>query len=176
MTSRRLWSPVVAGLLVTGLLGVGGGGAVAVEPRTVTASLMVPASAFTPTSEAWDYWNYNSFLGMDAGSGAFVASLSFPVTVVSIKRITLYASDPSSADSVCVRLYRARPAAETGDWATPHICTVDSTDRPQTVYTTEISPRQVDTAFHGSHLWVNLSGPTVIFSGVRINYSYEAGA
>lgn len=170
MTSKRLWVPVLAGLLIAGLLGVGGGGAAAVEPRTVAASIMIPAAAFTPSSDNRDYDNYGDNLLLNTGTGGFIAALSFPVPVVEIRRITLYAQR-----GICVHLFRSRPAAAVADHA-GMVCTADSTAASQTVFTTAISPRQVDTAFHGPYLLVSLSGPGVYFYGVKINYSYEAGA
>jgi hypothetical protein len=168
----RVWIPVLVGLLVAVLLGPAG--VTAVEPRTVTASIMVPAAAFIPTSDNVDYSNASA-LDLDTGTGGFTALLSFPVAEVNIKRITLYAHDENSAARVCVSLRRSRPA----DGLAPEVgrvCTVDSADLPQSAFTTAISPRQVDTAFHGPFLWVSLSGPGVWFYGVKITYSYEAGA
>ena len=172
--TRRLWFPLLAGLLVAGVLGVGGVGAAALEPRTVTASIMVPAAAFNPNTDDWDYINQGFNIAMNDGSGNFTAPLSFPVGVVNIKRITLYAYD-SGAEKVCATLYRSRPPA--GDEGlTGTVCTADSAADPQTAYTTAISPRQVNTAFHGPYLRVYLSSPSVYFYGVKITYSYDAGA
>jgi hypothetical protein len=168
--TRRLWVPVLAGLLAAGLLGVGSGGAVAVEPRTVTESIMVSAATFTPSGDNWDYDNNGSYLILRTGPGAFSAPLSLPVAAVNIKRITLYAQR-----GVCVHLFRSRPAAATFDHA-GMVCTADSTAASQTVHTTEISPRQVNTEFHSPYLWVYLSEPNVYFYGVKITYTYETGA
>jgi len=168
--TRRFWVPVLAGLLVAGLLGVGGGGAVAVEPRTVTESLMVSAATFTPSRDDWDYDNHGDYLILPTGSGAFAAPLSFPVPVVNIKRITLYAQR-----GICVHLFRFRPAAAFADHA-GMVCTADTTAASQTVHTTEISPRQVNTAFHSPYLWVYLSDPGRLLLWVKITYTYETGA
>lgn len=166
--TRRLWAPVLVGLLVAGLLGPAAG--TAVEPRTVTASIMVPVAAFTPSGDNWDYDNYGDSLVMGTGPGAFAAPLSFPVPEVSIKRITLYAQR-----GICVHLFRARPAAGVAEH-TGTACTADDTSATQTVYTTTISPRQVNTAFHSPYLWVYFSAPNVVFYGVKVTYTYEAGA
>lgn len=166
MTSRRLWVPALAGLLVAVLLGPAG--ATAVEPRTVTASIMIPAAAFMPTRDDSGYFNAGSYLTGGA-DGTFLAPLSFPVPVVNIKRITLYAWD-NGLGSVCAQLHRSRPAAGTKDYA-GFVCTVDSTTDPQTVYTTAINPSQVNTAFHGPYLAVTFFGPVKLY-GVKVNYSY----
>ena len=171
--TRRLWAPVVVGMLVTGVLGIGGGGAVAVEPRTVTASVMIPATAFIPNSDDVDYFISGLVLRTPTGNGNFTAPLSFPVPVVSIKRITLYAYDNDADGLVGVALGRARPAdGALNEAANFH--SIDSPANPQTIYTTAISPRQINTAFHGAHLWVFLAGPNGRFYGVKVTYTYEA--
>jgi len=58
---RKLLVPVLVGLLVAGVSGVGGDGAVAAEPRVTTRSIMIPAAAFIPTTDDPDYYN----LGID---------------------------------------------------------------------------------------------------------------
>lgn len=173
--TKRLWVPVLAGLLVAGLLGVGGGGAVAAEPRTVTASIMIPTAAFIPAYDGIDYSNWGPHITVGSTGGAFAAPLSFPVPVVTIRRITLYAYDNDPAANVCASLLRSRPAAGVEDNA-GGVCTVNSPDDPQTVYTTAMNPRQVNTAFHSPYLWVSLSGPGVWIYGVKITYTYDPGA
>jgi len=169
--TRQLWVPVLAGLLVAGLLGVAGTGVAAVEPRTVTASIMVPAAAFIPTTDLSKYASNGRETTVGIGGGSFFAPLSFPVPVVNIKKITLYAFVNTPSDIICATLSRSRPSAGTTDWV-GGVCAVDNTADPQTVYTTAISPRKVNTALHGSYLWVELSGPGVKFYGVKVNYSY----
>lgn len=173
--TSRLWVPVLVGCLVAGLVGVGGGGAVAVEPRTVTASIMIPTAAFIPAYDGIDYYNNGQETTMGTAGGTVFALLSFPVPVVSIRRITVYAYDNTGAANVCAGLYRSRPPAGARDFI-GEICTVDSTTDPQTVYTTQISPRQVNTAFHGPYLSVSLSAPGVKFYGVKVTYTYDPGA
>lgn len=170
MTSRRLWVPLLAGLLVAGMLGVAGGGAAAVEPRATTASIMIPAAAFIPASDDSDYINNGRVLFLGAGTATFTAPVSFPAPVVSIKRITLYAYD-NDAGQVCASLYRSRPLEATEDYA-GGICTGNSAAEPQTVYTTAINPKQVNTTLHGPYLWVTLFDPTVRFFAVKVTYSY----
>jgi hypothetical protein len=164
--TSRLWVPVLVGLLVAGVLGVGGGGAVAAEPRVTTVSIMIPAAAFIPTYGS-DYFSMGSYLAVASGSGSFTAPLSFPVPVVDIKKITAYTYDNSGGASVCVSLYRARPMEASEDYA-GQVCTVDAS-APQYGSTTAISPRRMNTAFHAPYLWVFISGPDVKLYGVRIN-------
>jgi hypothetical protein len=167
---RRPWIPVLVGLLVAGVLGVGGGGAAAVEPRLTTASIMIPAAAFIPAEDDYDYANNGREMWVASGSGYFGAPLSFPVAVVNIKKITLYAFDNDGAAMVCVTLYRARPADASED-NTGGVCTSDGS-APQYASTTTISPRRVTTASQGAYLWVSLSAPGVKLYGVKVNYSY----
>jgi hypothetical protein len=165
--TSKLWVPVLVGCLVTVLLGPAG--VTAAEPRVTTASIMIPAAAFIPTYGS-DYFSLGSYLSMASGSGSFTASLSFPVPVVNIKKITAYAYDNSGVASVCVSLYRARPMEASEDYA-GEVCTVDAS-APQYASTTTIFTSRVNTAFHAPYLWVVISGPDVKLYGVRINYSY----
>jgi hypothetical protein len=169
--TSRLWIPVLVGLLVAGMLGIDGGGAVAAEPRSTTASIMIPAAAFIPTMDDWDYGNNGFGLQVTSASGIFVAPLSFPVPVVNIKKITLYAYDNDPSSLLCVTLYRARPADADRDLTGGSVCTSDAS-APQYASTTAISPRRVTTAFQGAYLWVTLYSPTVTLYGVKVNYSY----
>jgi len=165
---RRLWVPVLVGLLVAVLLGPAG--VTATEPRVTTASIMIPASAFSPTMDDLDYENRGFRLQVTSASGAFFAPLSFPVPVVNIKKITLYAYDNDGLKEVCVTLYRARPADAAED-TTGQVCTLDGS-APQYASTTLISPRRVTTASQGAYLWVSIGGPGLWLYGVKVNYSY----
>jgi hypothetical protein len=169
--TNRIWIPVLVGSLVAVLLGpTGGGAAAAAEPRVTTTSIMIPAAAFIPTYNS-DYFSMGSYLSMASGSGSFTVPLSFPVPIVNIKKITVYAYDNTGAASVCVSLYRARPTGASEDFA-GEVCTADSAAVPQAVYTTTIYPSRVNTAFHAPYLWVVISGPDVKLYGVKVNYSY----
>ena len=169
--TRRLWIPVLVGLLVGGALGVGGGGAVAAEPRITTASIMIPAAAFIPDLDDCDYDNGGYSLEVTSGTCGFIAPLSFPVPVVNIKKITLYAYDNDDSSQVCVKLYRARPADASQDSTGGSLCTLDAS-APQAPYKTAINPRRVNTASQGAYLWVRLYSPTVALYGVKVTYSY----
>jgi hypothetical protein len=169
---RRLWVPVVVGLLVAGVSGVGGGGAVAAEPRLTTASIMIPASAFIPGRDDSDYDNGGDSLQVTSGTGDFIAPLSFPVPVVNIKRITLYAYDNDPSSHVCIKLYRARPTDASQDSTGGSFCTSDVYIAPQVLYKTAFSPSRVDTASQSAYLWVYLTGPAVALYGVKVTYSY----
>ncbi len=172
--TRRLWVPVLVALLVTGLLGVaGGGGAVAVEPRLTVASIMIPAAAFIPTSGSWSYSQTDSYLTAN-NTADFTAPLTFPVQEVTIRRITLYAYENTADGSVCVRMFRASPRTASS-LTLGSACTVNSTTNPQAATTTAISPRRVNTAVQGPDLWVSIPGSqfsTVRFYGVKVTYSY----
>ena len=142
----------------------------AVEPRVTTRSIMIPAAAFIPTTDNFDYLNTGFGLEMTSGTANFTAPLSFPVPVVNIKRITLYAFDDDASNQVCVTLYRARPADASEDH-TGQVCTTNAS-APQYASTTVISPRRLSTAVQAAYLWVNISGPGVVLYGVKITYSY----
>jgi len=163
-------------LLVTVALSVPGDGgqAAAVEPRTVTASLMIPAAALVPIVDSYDYTNNGYDLKVDSDHGYFTAPVFFPVPVVNIRRITLYAWDNNGAAQICIWLYRARPAAGGGD-SQGSVCTGNSAANPQAPYTTAISSRRVNTASQAAYLWVRITAPGVALYGLKVTYSYETG-
>ena len=167
-TMRRLWVPVLAALLVALL--VGPGVVTAAEPRATGGKIMIPAAAFIPTSDNWDYANNGSTLYTISGSGGFTAPLVFPVPVVKIKKIILYAYDNSGAGQVCATLYRSSPPIA-NELSLGSVCTSDSTARPQAPSTTAISPRQVNTAVTAPYLWINIDSGTQVY-GVSVLYSY----
>jgi hypothetical protein len=171
---RRLWVPVLVGLLVAVFLGPAG--VTAVEPRTVTASIMIPAAAFTPTVDEADYLNGLSYLGVNNSGYYYFAPLSFAAPEVNVRRITLYAYDNDSLPSheVCVWLYRTNPTTAAAAFQ-GSACTSDGTLDPQVVYTTDIGPRTVNTAVHGSFLRIGISAGAERLYGVKVTYSYDAG-
>ena len=170
-----LWSlmaVLLAVVLAAGLLvGVGGGEqAAAKEPRATVGKIMIPASAFIPTTDNWDYSNSGYYLTTIGGSGNFSAPLVFPVPVVRIRKITLYAYDNTAGGNICATLFRSQPL--TDDEATAGgVCTSDNATDPQVVGTTGIDPRRVNTAVHGPYLWVTID-PNTDFYGVQVVYSY----
>jgi len=168
---RRVWIPVLVGLLAAVL--VGSTAVTATEPRVTTTSVMIPAGAFIPTTDDWDYFHPGSSVALNDGHGNFTAPVWFPVPVVNIKRITVYAYDNEAAARVCVILLRARPAAGVED-SVGEVCTVDSASDPAALYTTALDSRQVNTALQGPYLWASFDGPGVELYGVKITYSYEA--
>jgi hypothetical protein len=167
---KRLWAPVMAGCLVAVLLGPAGGVVTATEPRIVTTNIMIPAAAFLPVRTTADYQNAGTLLWTDSG-GEFLAPLSFPVPVVTIRRITLYALDGGSPGEVCMALYRTRPTQGSEDTA-GEVCSVDSVTDPSVVYTTDIDPRRVSTATQGAVLYATMFND-VGLRGVKVTYTYE---
>jgi hypothetical protein len=105
--------------------------------------------------------------------GTLVAPLWFPVPVVSIRRITLYAFDAGADNDACLYLFRGDPAAGT-TLRLGEVCTSggQSTD-PQAWTTTDIGPRQVNTAIRGVYLTLSLK-PGIMVYGVKVNYTCEA--
>ncbi|MFH1329360.1 MAG: hypothetical protein ABIJ48_01680 [Actinomycetota bacterium] len=169
-TMRRLWVPVLAALLVAALIGPGV--VSAAEPRATTGKIMIPAAAFIPTDDNHDYSNNGASLWTISASGNFTAPLTFPVPVVNIRKIVLYAYDNTGAGPLCARVYRASPPTA-GQLHLGFVCTTDSPVSPQVVSTTAISPRRVNTAVTGPYLWVSIADGTT-FLGVSVLYSYDA--
>jgi len=167
--SQKLWIPLLAALLFVGALGVGGDGATAVEPRLTKASIMVPAAAFIPTSPTTKFYNSGSGVSSESGTANLFAPVSFPVPVVNIKKITVYAYD-NSASQLCVSILRTRPA-DAGQDLQASLCTVDGS-APQYMATADIAFRRVVTANHGVYLGLGFYGSGVTLYGVKIDYSY----
>jgi len=130
---------------------------------------MVPAAAFIPTSPTTSF--YNSGVGISSGPGTanLFAPVSFPVPVVNIKKITVYAYD-NSASQLCVSILRTRPA-DAGEDLQAFLCT-ENGSAPQYMATTDIAFRRVATANQGVYLALGFYGSGVTLYGVKINYSY----
>lgn len=181
---QRLLVPLLAALVVTMVVGPAGVGAV--EPRAVTARMMIPAAAFTLVPHQGDYVDFaqhGDYLGADDWwHQSFVAPVVFPVGQVTVTGITLYAYDhDGTAGRVCASLFRSTPAQ--GTQATKlqgKACTTESSTYPQVAANlARLSYRAVNTATDGSYLYVEFdpraaAGSLEVF-GVRITYSYEPG-
>jgi hypothetical protein len=171
-TTRRLWGPVLAGLLVAVLLSPAGGAVMATEPRVTTANFMIPAAAFIPSNNEWSYSNNGNFLQVNSGGlgyGHFFTPVQLPVPEATITKITLYAYDNHAAQ-VTVSLYRVRPAAA-NEKALGAAGTTDSMANPQAAQAT-VSGGLVSAATQGAYLHLGISGTGVRFYGVRITYTY----
>ena len=167
-SKRRSWAPLLAALLVALMLSPVAGSA-AIEPRLTTASIMVPAAAFVPGSNSFDYVNDGSALSVTAGTANFLAPLDFPVPVVTIKRITLYAYD-NSASQICVSSVRSRPAEGATD-SQGTVCTQNAS-APQAASTTTITYGKVNTGLQGAYLLLGFYGIGVQAYAVKVNFSY----
>ena len=168
---RRLGVPLLVGLLVAVLLGVPGSGdqaRAAVEPRTGTGRIMIPAAAFTPAADGYDYYNAGT-LTASSGRGHFTAPLIFPEPVVNIKKVVLYAYDNTDG-FVDVLVLRALPSAGT-EIALGDVHASNSTADPQVISSAAISPRRVNTAVHSPYLFITVD-PNTVFYGVAVLYSY----
>ena len=170
-TIRRLWVPVLVAALVAMLIGPSG--VTAAEPRPVWGTIMVPAAAFTPATGGGGYDNSGFYLRMFSGGTNFIAPLTFPVPVVKVRKLTLYAWDNSSAGVVCAFLGRAKPPTASVVYGQGDLCTSDSAEGPQVLSTTAISPRLVNTAVHGPFLSVYIEAPGLKLYGVAVTYTYE---
>jgi hypothetical protein len=173
--TRTLSTALLVGLLVSVLLSLPGDGervAAAVEPRLTTARIMVPAAAFIPAA-SWMNYTGGDFL-MTSDTASFFAPIAFPVPVVNIQGITVYATDMEADDSVCVYLYRSSPIhGREGIRFQGQACTTDSSVDPQAVSNLRrIYPTLVNTAVHGSYLWASVTGGSFMY-GVQVTYSYQ---
>lgn len=170
------WIPLLVGCLVAALIGPGV--VAGAEQRVaVEQSIMVPAAAGIPwnSSMAYGYQGGTTHPLIGAGGGAFIIPLGFPVPVVSIKSISLYAYDDSDNGDVGLWLIRVYPPDGTQEILTHLSTSGHSSAVPQTVRATAVSPRQVNTARYGLYLVVELASGTS-FYGAKIVYSYSPGA
>jgi len=168
--TKRLWVPLLVALLVAVLLGPGV--VAGAEPRaTVTRSIMIPGAAFTPIDDQQDYSvGVSGVMGGAMGTTTLFAPLWFPVTVVNIKKITLYAYDGSATGDLWLWLNRAYPPGVTSMEPLGQVGTAGSIGT-QVVSTTVISPRQTNTANYALMLHVEIR-PSTRLNGVKITYSY----
>ena len=139
----------------------------AAEPRLTESSLMIPVAALIPGTDNEDYHIFGEYV-QSYTSGEFCVPLSFPAASVSIKRITVYLYDAGDS-TACVWLNRSRPATQ--DVVTlGGVCSTNSPD-PHADFTTDISPRRVNTALQGPYLYLTVP-PGINIYGVRVNFSY----
>jgi hypothetical protein len=162
---HRLSIPVVLAALVAVLVGP----SMATAATEITERVMIPASAFIPASDNYDYDNSGHTLQMNTGSGYFTAPLTLPAQKVRMKRIALYAYD-NGAGNVCAHLYRAEPTVA-NETHQAGVCTSDNTDSPQKVDAGTSFPRFVNTGMQGPYLWVSVSD-LALLHGVTVTYSY----
>lgn|GEM_PF-1523505 len=175
MVSHKRLLPVllVAGLIVAGAVGPGATGSEASavsEARSPLHTLVVPAAAFVPAYGTFDYVNSGYELASLSGFPGYVALVQFPYPAVTIKRIILYAYDNGSGDFT-VHLGRSRPATGAGAITAILKSNGQSTADPRAFTTAAISPRVVNSAYHGVYLTLlPPTGPTYNFYGVVIRY------
>jgi hypothetical protein len=169
MMSRihRLSIPMMLAALVAVLIGPSM--VTATAAASVTERVMIPAAAFIPTTDGWDYNNNGYYLDMSSGSGNFAAPLTFPAQQVRMTRITLYAWDNGTGQA-CATLYRAEPT-EADESNQGQVCTTDSSADPQKVSTGTQFPRFANTGMQMPYLWVSLSGDATLY-GVAVTYTY----
>ena len=170
--SWRKWVTVAAlVVLVGGIVGV-----LRVQPGEAavgdTHEMTIPAAAFIPTNDNWDYSSSGYKLSaVGSGSANFTAPLIFPVDLdhVRINRLTFWAYD-NGTGSVCVYLYRAQP--RTGDKIEMAQKCSDgsSATNPRRFGTVNISPRTA-TASKVPYLWLSVPGGSdYVFYGVTIQW------
>ncbi len=172
MTSRRLWVPLLAAILIAALVGPAGGAAGAAEPRLTTRTITIPAGAFSAASDNIDFVNYGSELSTESGGGNFVAPLFFEAPQVTVKKITLYAYDNGGSD-ICLILYRTTPASGGQQIMGAACSTGASTTLPREFTMTTLNPKLI-TGGYGPYVMLSLPGPNAgyAFFAVKITYTY----
>lgn len=187
-SSRKALASLTAGLIAAVLAGAVAGAAAttapaqtATETRTmVNRTITVPAAAFAPATDNFDYSNYGYRLASNAGVARFTAPLYFEASEVIVRRLTLYAYDNNMAGEVCVTLYRTIPTirSETSMGA---VCSNAAfLEDPRVFVQQTLDPRRIPVGY-GPYLYLDLPGPLSGVTGyqfyaVKITYSYETGA
>ena len=153
----------------------------AADPRTmVTRTITVPAAAFAPATDNFDYSNYGHRLVSNSGSARFSAPLYFEAPTVIVRRLTLYAYDNSMAGDLCVTLYRTIPSIGS-ETSMGEVCSTDAfLDDPRVFVQRTLDYRTI-TGAYGPYLYLNIPGPLsgavgYAFYDVKVTYSYQAGA
>jgi hypothetical protein len=184
MASRRLWVPLLAAVLVAALwavttagpLGAGEAAQAVVEPRaTVTRTITLPAAAFDPTSDNWDFDNLGYRLYSNLWGANFATPLFFEAPVVTIRRITLYALDNGGED-MCVYLRRSTPAVG-GEDDMGQVCSSGASIGVRAFAQTTFTHRRI-TGAYGPYLWLYLPDTEAAgyeFYAVKIVYGYDTG-
>jgi hypothetical protein len=172
-TTKHLWiALLLAGLVLAVALwpaAAGPNAAAAPTDRTLH-TMTVPAAAFVPSHQLIEYLNSGDELIAYLEYSYFLAPLQFPYPVVTIKRITLHGYDNGAAD-IRVMPRRARPATGAGVIMGTVASSGQSTSDPRAFATTALSPRIVNTAYHGAYLSLYLPpGLDYRFYGVTIRY------
>jgi hypothetical protein len=171
-TIRRLWVPVLAAVLVATLIGPASGVVTAVEPRVTTRTITLPAAAFNPTSDNWDFENLGYNLYSNLWGANFTTPLFFEAPAVTIRRITLYALD-SGAQDMCVYLRRSTPAVG-GEDDMGQVCSSGAGIGVRAFIQTTFTHRRISGAY-GPYLWLYLPDTEVAgyeFYAVKITYTY----
>jgi len=172
-TKRLLPVLLVAGLIVGAAAWPSGAGteaAAAPESRSSIHKLVIPAAAFLPAYPGFDYVHGGDYLSALSGFASFIAPIQFPYPVVTIKEITLHVYDNGGQDFT-LHLGRTRPATGVGVLLTVLQSTGQSATDPRAFSTTTITPRVVDSAYHGAYLALfPPPGTAYKFYGVTIRY------
>jgi hypothetical protein len=136
---------------------------------TGTQRMTVPAAAFIPTQDDWDYINNGYFLEADTSS-EFVAPLSFPVDNVRIDRVIMRAYDFNGIEEGCFGLYRTLPGHGTEVFMGGACTSGFSEEDPQTVIDNTISPNW-SRGWYGLYLSARVPGFDYRLYGVTIEWT-----
>ena len=179
-TIRRFWLPVLVAalvgalgaVLVIGPLGERGEAQAVVEPRVTIRTITLPAAAFNPTSDNWDFDNLGYNLHSNLWGGNFATPLFFEAPEVTIRRITLYALDNGGED-MCVYLRRSTPAVG-GEDDMGQVCSSGAGTAVRAFIQTTFAHRRI-TGAYGPYLWLYLPNTEAAgyeFYGVKSTDAY----
>jgi len=135
-----------------------------------THEMTIPAAAFIPTTDDWDYSNNGYYLSAVGSSANFSAPLSFPVDLghVRITKLIFWAYDNGPAD-VCLTLYRAQLRTGSDVQMGQKCSGAASATDPRRFATSKISPRTA-TASKVPYLWLTIPAGDYYFYGVTIQW------
>ena len=169
MNTLRKLTVVVSIMLISIVLSASSVTSDALKPAA-QASLVVidiPAVAFIPLNDSYDYSDDGLVLRMDTDAGQFAAPINIPANVY-IKSIILYAYDASVLRNICAQIHRHNTAQYTyGNLG--GVCTSGSSGY-QAVSTWSISPQFIS-SHHGAYVYLVIEDPIDLsFYGVKIKY------
>ncbi|MBM3696339.1 MAG: hypothetical protein FJW79_10470 [Actinobacteria bacterium] len=173
MTGKRVAAAAAALLVVALVAGASSpaGKAGAADQKTVTRTITVPAGAFTASDDNIDFVNGGNGLSTSSGGGTFAAALFLESRDVTIKSITLYATDNNAGENVCLHLYRTTPwNAQEQKMGT--VCSSGADLNPRAFNVNTLDYRKISGAY-GPYLWVYLpTNVDLYFHAARLVYTY----
>ena len=171
---KKSWIAVLLGALLMGVLV----GAVWARPggrpraAATTKKMTIPAGAFHPVDEGYEFYNDGSWITADTAGANFATHVVFPGggDRFTVEKLTLYAYDKAMPANICVYLYRTNPTNGTESLMASKCSSGSSSTDPRSFTTTNINPSLATTP-RGLYVLLEIEDATNLDAyGVRIYY------